>query len=209
MYKFLKKHMCSICLMLILSAVFFLNPVEAKAGLTDMKLNTDGTIKWEAASQNSTSTGWKFYVKYWKFTITKTLNGKTTTKTVDVYQNNEGYSERVDSWWQGSTEYYNHYYSCSVSNLEALSGMYLREGTVKYEADAAIGFRYKKSDGTYSTTKVDNGTYDTKKEFYDRCEHYGFKSPAELYYKGYHDKEVQDTDKIFLSLPPAITVFLK
>lgn len=206
MYKFLKKHMCSICLMLILSAVFFLNPVEAKAaGPTDMELN-NGAIEWQATSSNANSYGWKYYTEYWNFTIIKTINGKTTTKTVAVYENNAGYSHRNGQSWTDSSgrTYTPHYYSLPIENLESLSGMNLKEGEVYYIANAANKFRFLKKDGTWLSKKEyidstwgyeepDTGTYTTADAFFQRCrDHWMGSGSPETNYTGYYGKDVKN-----------------
>lgn len=183
----MKKKIWLFSILFVFAALLFLKPTEIKAaGPSRMELTTKGTIEWTSHSQISNFDNWRFYTKYWNFKVVKTYNGTTQTKTVSAYPNTH-YSIQETIWWEGNIRKTDYLYSISVTTLENLTGWNLRQGDIKFYADAAIGFEHPK--------KTDNGTYDTQEEFYKRCKHYGMTNPEEKY-KGYFGKEV-DTKGIF------------
>ena len=205
MLKFIKKHTNLFCLILLLTAVFVINPIQTNAaGPSGMELN-NGKIEWQATSSNANSYYWKFYIDHWRFTIYKTVNGSLSSKTVEVHTNNPGYAQ-VDggSWWEGSRKYTIHHYSVSIDALEKLSGWNLKEGDVTYVANAAIGFRFLKTDGTWLSQREyidstwgwqspDNGIYITEDSFYAQCRaHWMGSGSPQTKYTGYYNKNVQN-----------------
>lgn len=210
MRNIIKKMAKTICIIALGLSMIVLTQTDVEAaGQSDMTLTDNGEIMWTSEGSNYSTDGWKYYVKYWTFTVTK--NGNSQSVNVYPVADNKtegGFSthKQITKTHANGREDYLYTFTVPIETLEKLTGWSLKDGKIEYLANAAIGFHYKKLDGTVVTQKEkvdyydkdgnlkkrtvspDTGTYTTEESFYKRAKYYGM-SP-EGRYTGYYGKHV-------------------
>lgn len=199
------KTLTKIVLSLFLFATFFMAFPQKAYAITDMELGEGGYIRWESETTRKYDTGWRYYTKYWHFTITKINDdGSESYGEADIFPAADGKPE--GGYTNTTTPLYTdadgnlhslHQYALSIEVLEKASGLNLKTGKIKIVADAVIGFHYAKGDGTYAKegetyknkkgetlSAYDGGTYKTfksAKKAADGHKIYSFENAKGLY----------------------------